>query len=82
MADGENDVRWPPESERGEGHLKRGPDAVAEAGSTLLVQDETSEEFEAREYGEEDIEIRKHVRRPEDAVPVEGNVGRDLGVDG
>jgi hypothetical protein len=82
VADSENGVRRPPESERGESDLKRGPDAVSDAGSAPLTRDETSEEdLKAREYGENYLEIRKHVPRPEYPVPVEENVGRDLGVD-
>jgi hypothetical protein len=47
-----------------------------------LARDQTSEEeFEPREYGEEYLEIRNHVPRQEDPVPVEENVERDLGVD-
>lgn len=66
----------------GESYLKRGPGPVSEAGSAPLAQDETSEEeFEPCEYGEENLEIRKYVPPPEDQVPVEENVGCDLGVD-
>jgi hypothetical protein len=79
---GEDDVRWPPESERGESNLERGPDTVSEAGRSPPAQDETGqEEFEPGEQGKKDIQVREDRPRPEGPIPVEEDVGRYLCVD-
>lgn len=79
---GEDDVRWPPESERGESDLERGPRTMFETDRATPAQEETSQgEFEPREQGAVAFYVREDGPRLEGPTPAVEDVGRNLSVD-